>query len=270
MLDAAPEGLAETEPQFSQLTNRLQSFLREWRTGIQEDSLTERVRRFVARAGPMLHRRAEHPVASSKPVDVADLRQTLATLHVSLCRVRSLGVPINPWIAAGLKRSEMRNAAALSALWSPASGGDVAKDFLGEWLERLRPQDHSLPDRATLARGYVIRTEHCPTGAASERVDLTIEGADFLIGIEVKIGAGLQHKQLERYKASIAKRAAQRCICWSVIFLSPYHPLITGVSWSRWRDIAAAGLASLPLGSARSFNHRLVEQFAAHAARLED
>ncbi len=36
---------------------------------------------------------------------------------------------------------------------------------------------------AELAAGYTVRAEHCPTGVQSDRVDLTIEGTDFLVGI---------------------------------------------------------------------------------------
>lgn len=252
------------------IADRLARFVDEWRVRTRTPSLSERLRRFLAEAEPLLRARARPPIRPSKLLDSSALAKTLADLHQPLQQARSAGASVNPWAAAGLKRNEVRNAAALATLWSPASGGDTAVAFLAAWFDRLRPQDGSLPDRAALDRGYVIRTEHCPIDAASERVDLTVEGEGFLIGVEIKIGAGLQPKQLERYQGSIGRRADSRGARSAVVFLSPFAPpVVAGVTWSRWTDVAAAARASLPRGGdQRHFNHRLIEQFAAHVARF--
>lgn len=105
----------------------------------------------------------------------------------------------NPWNMARLGRYEVRNAAVLAQLWDPVLSGPSARRFLRSYLARLADPAGQLPTPDQLARPFRIRTEHCPTGNRSERVDITIEGEDFLLGIDVKIDAGEGHEQLVRY-----------------------------------------------------------------------
>ena len=63
-----------------------------------------------------------------------------------------------------------------------------------------------LPDEAELALGYSVQTEHCLNGSGADRVDITVETQDAIVGIELKIFAGEGEAQLARYVAAIEVR----------------------------------------------------------------
>lgn len=183
---------------------------------------------------------------------------------------RSEGSTIDPWAIAGIGRKEVQNAAVLARLWTQAIGGDIAVDFLDAYLRRIEERSGvALPSRAQLDAGYHVDVENCPLGAASERVDITVECAGFMIGIEVKIDSGLGPAQLERYTHAIATRARLAGKVPVVLFLAPYPVDAPAVVPTTWSDVAAAGRSLSPPRSERSFNIQLIERFAAHVARFE-
>nr|WP_229364185.1 PD-(D/E)XK nuclease family protein [Sphingomonas sp. PL-96] len=61
-------------------------------------------------------------------------------------------------------------------------------------------------------------------GDAADRLDLIIETSLYLIGIEVKIRAGLGRDQLERYKASVFRRAELQKRSARIVLLAPFSP----------------------------------------------
>jgi hypothetical protein len=207
------------------------------------------------------------------------MQEALASLSEPLAKSRAEGSFINPWTAAGLKRGEVRNAAVLATLWTPPTAGTAASEFLNAFLRRLDARsDQPLPTLASLKRGYVVRTEHSPLGESSERVDLTLEGEAFLIGIEVKIDALEGPNQLERYARSLSERGRGLGKQPFLIFLAPFPPReglkqVLGLPQpilADWRDVAAAARSSLPARQAeRSFTHQLIERFAAHVATFQ-
>lgn len=206
---------------------------------------------------------AEPSPAEHLPFDAGRFATMMATLAPPLAHLRAQGGLVNPWRLAGLKRNEVRNAAALAGLWSPAQAGTLASDFLRAFLTRLATAEGShLPGEAELRAGYTVNVEQCPLGLASERVDLMIEGRSFLIGVEVKIDAPEGRRQLERYVEAIHRRAADRQLEPAIILLAPFSRKLAGVTCARWRDVAAAARATAT-GRAQPAS-ALLRRFADH------
>jgi hypothetical protein len=233
------------------------------------DGIVERLADFLTAAAPMLvnHAWRRAPVAD----DPAGFTNAMTAIALPLSSLREAGLLADPWALARLKRREVANAGVLAGLWSPASGGRVATEFLSAFLERLRPRPDgaALPDRFELDGGYLVRTEDRPMGDSADRIDITIEGRGFLVGIEVKIDAGLQPDQLGRYQVAIRQRAEGRGKRPAVIFLSLRHTTHPGVLNAGWDDVAAAARTVVTKRSLeRDINHHLIERFAAHVARF--
>lgn len=178
----------------------------------------------------------------------------------------------NPWIMAGLGRYEVRNCAVLAQLWDRRIVGTYGLNFLAAFVDQIREADSALPTRAELEGNYVVRTEHCPNGMQSDRVDITVEGANFLIGIEAKIDADVRDNQLEDYCAVMKARAAGLNIdprrSW-VIFLTTDGRSAPGVISASWRDIAAAARqCQRDMGTNYRTQNWLAQRFADHLAML--
>jgi hypothetical protein len=235
--------------------------------GAHSADLSERLAAFLDAAGPMLGYRA--PRRTLVVADRAGFANAMTAIAEPLRLARDAGILADPWALAGLKRREVANAAVLAGLWSPTWGGKIATEFLSAFLERLRsrPGGKELPGFAALRGGYLVITEDRPMGDAADRIDITIEGQNFLIGIEVKIDAGLQPDQLGRYHAAIGRRAEGGRKVATVIFLSLRHTAHPKVQWD---DVAAAARAvASKKAMARDINHHLIERFGAHVARFD-
>lgn len=168
------------------------------------------------------------------------LADGLVALRGPLAAIRAGGGLFNPWTVAGLKTDERRNAAVLAALLSPLQTGDAAFRFLDALLRRIETPMQPLPEMVALERGYRLRIEDCPLGQASERIDLTIDGDGFLIGIEVKINAGEGRDQFARYRWTIARRAADDRVAGHVILLARRRMTVEGMIAAAWSDVAVA------------------------------
>lgn len=208
------------------------------------------------------------PSSHAQRIDLVALTRCLAAIRDPIQAMRASGAMINPWMLAGLGRREVRNAAVLAGLWNPAMAGAAAVLYLDAFLRRVeRANRIQLPDHAALSQGYVILTEDCAIGQVSERIDLTIEGPDYLIGIEVKVDAGEGQAQLERYRTALAARATSRGPAGGgltpyLIFLAPRVPSIDDVPVASWRDVAEA--ARLSAGDRATFFAQLLDAFADH------
>ena len=175
----------------------------------------------------------------------------------------------NPWQMAGIGRYETRNSAVLGQLFDSTVSPVAGPRFLASYFDCVRTSNDTrsaLPTLADLESGYRIGIEHCPTGSQSERVDLTVEGNDFVIGIEIKIDAGEGPEQLERYKQVIRHRAeARQCNLNSVIYLSPRPTATLDVLQSSWRHISrAADKTSQEVAATNSRVAWLLACFADH------
>lgn len=224
----------------------------------------ERLQKAFAAIAPVLPR--AFPQAAKQTYSLEKLAHALSQLREPLERAKRRGGLVNPWTIAGLKRDEVRNAAALAGLWQTAFGGEVSQQFLAEYL---RTATGVIAWQDELRGGYQIATEISPIGDRSDRVDLIVETANCVIGIEVKIDAALGREQLERYLASIDRRAKLRKAEPLVVLLAPFRSPIDGVASTSWNDVArAARLAGGGTLADRSFVERYIAAFGDHVSRF--
>lgn len=204
----------------------------------------------------------DQPRAPKQFYDLADLRTAFRALKQPLAMAKERGGLINPWALASLGRDEIRNAATLAGLWMTEFGGEASKRFLANYLSTTIPGHDWVCE---LDPGYRVGTEVCPMGDAADRVDVVIETARHLIGIEIKIGAGIGRDQLERYAASISRRAELQRLMPRVILMTPGPTRRSGVWTSSWSDVAHAARAVVktPIED-RTFIQRLIVSFGDH------
>lgn len=191
-----------------------------------------------------------------------DLQAAFRALKQPLAAAKKMGGLINPWALASLGHDEVRNAAALAGLWMSEFGGETSRNFLGNYLSKAIA---GVDWANELERGYRIETEVCPLGDAADRVDLIIETMRYLIGVEVKIRAGLGRQQLERYTASLVRRAKLQKLSPQVVLLAPFQTKLPEVASTTWFDVArAAHAVSYSRRADRSFVQQLIDSYAAH------
>jgi hypothetical protein len=202
------------------------------------------------------------PRAPKQFYALGDLQAAFRALKQPLATAKERGGLINPWSLASLGHDEVRNAAALAGLWMAELGGEASKRFLANYLSAAIPGSNWIGE---LAAGYRVGTEVCPMGDAADRVDIVVETARYLIGVEVKIGAGLGRKQLERYSASISRRAKLQNLRPRVVLLAPFRAALSDVSSSSWSDVARAAEAAAASGAGdRTFVQLLIASFGDH------
>jgi hypothetical protein len=220
------------------LQQRLAQFLADRKVIAARSSAGARLNRFLEAARGRLGR-PWHDKTLARPVDSERLKATLSALREPMRLVQDRACA-NPWTVAGLGTDEVRISAALASLWNRHLHGDAAVDFLCGFFAEIDKRE-MLPGRPELMKGYHVQKEHCPNGAIGDRVDITIEGTDFIIGIEVKIEAGLGKQQLERYCQTIAKRSQlmfrKKHV---VIFLAPFPSGLQSVLDADWSAITKA------------------------------
>ena len=185
--------------------------------------------------GPLLFNHM--PQAPRQTYSLDKLEAAFKKLQAPLASAKAQGGLINPWAITGLKRDEVRNAAALAGLWTYEFGGDASRLFLCNYLAIAIPK---INWKNELQQGYSVQTELSPLGDQSDRVDLVIETSNILVGIEVKIDAGLGVDQLERYTSSIKRRAVMSNLEPYIIFLAPFTSQSPEVISTSWRDVERA------------------------------
>ena len=267
----APVGGIVMEKSSGDLQERLGLFAEEWRRA-GASTLQDRLRSFLPQLGALLPKPFEREEAGRPPPVLGPerLQRLLEELSPRSAALRERAACPNPWTAAGLKRDEVRNTAALALLWDERRSGSAARDFLTAFLVRVSPAEAPLPIGEVLGGTYEVRVEDTPLGLASERVDLTIESDGAVLGIEVKIGAGLGEAQLERYVETIRRRAAGTGRRHGVLFLAPFGSSVPEVVSASWDDVVGAARTALPKASARNFTHHLIGSFVEHVATWKD
>ena len=227
-----------------------------------------RLEEFLQQARPLLSQLGGiKPKQRAFALDVGRLGNVIKALRQPLLTARSRGSLLNVWRTAGLKRNEVRNAAVLASLWDAVLYPKTAIPFLRAFLARL-PNDGSFPTNEELEAGYVVRTEDYPLGNADSRVDLSVEGATFLLVIEVKIDACEGPAQLIRYDELLRAKATLLGKRPSLILLGPRGPVTGKAVHASWTDVSAAGRAvgSLHKSREQTLPDQLLNQFAAHVA----
>lgn len=195
-----------------------------------------------------------------------DLERAFGALQKPLAMAKERGGLINPWSIASLGQNEIRNAAVLAGLWMVEFGGETSLQFAAAYLSTALPDvDWSME----LRKGYRVATEVCPLGEAADRVDLVIETSRYLIGIEVKIRAGLGRDQLERYTSAIKRRAELQKLYPLVVLLAPFSTKLHTVLSTTWADISGAARAAAGEKVAeRTFVQHMIASFGDHVRVL--
>lgn len=245
------------------LRMRLSAYLRTYQEMSKRSSLPDRLRTCLPQLSHALSVSRAPADVQTRELDQNLFLEIVGELKQRISIARSSGTGFNVWSAAGLARSEVRNSAALARLWDPRVAGSRATDFLRSFLESLTNLNNTLPNQRMLEAGYSVRIEHCPMGSLADRVDLVIEGDDFLIGIEIKIDAELGKSQLERYCLAISQRAfTMRKSRQAVIYLGCGDSAVPeGVIKSRWSGVAAA---ARHVAISESYIDHTLTQFATH------
>ena len=242
----------------------------------QQDAITRRpmasgltrLAAFFEQSRPLLRHLSSKPHGpKTSAIDTLKFGETLTALRQPLANARTQGSLLNVWKMAGLKRNEVRTAAVLASLWDAGVCPQTAAPFLHAFLARL-PGGGSFPTYTELEAGYVVRTEDCPLGNAGSRVDLSIEGRDFLLLIEVKIDAGEGLDQVARYDRLLRAKADLLGKRPSLVFLGPRRPVTGTAIHASWLDVSAAARVVIQgrKRAERTFVDHLLEHFASHVA----
>ncbi|HHQ6617133.1 TPA: PD-(D/E)XK nuclease family protein [Serratia fonticola] len=150
-----------------------------------------------------------------QPVMLEKLLDDLGTLA---CDINLCEMAFNPWVVAGLERKELPNASVLTWLLDPSGSHGLGSKPLKALLSLLidcGADTFPLDYQAWCG----IAKEIIPTGNQQNRVDIEIDADTFYLLIEVKINAGEQQDQLQRYQHEAISRAGKRP--WAILFLTP-------------------------------------------------
>lgn len=152
---------------------------------------------------------------------LADLRAFFQALPPALqleAEMRRLGSAINIWQANHLGQDEVRNCKVLAWLLDHQGSHGQGSDILAALLGHIKPVARQFPASVSATDRYWTRIESCPMGDKESRVDIEINGAEFLLFIEVKIGAQETSDQLDRYLNIVQAKAGKRK--FGVIYLT--------------------------------------------------
>ncbi|HDR1107054.1 PD-(D/E)XK nuclease family protein [Pasteurella multocida] len=148
------------------------------------------------------------------------------------------GMLANVWVAANLGRNEVRNSKTLRWFLDASETHGQGDFFLNGLLKSL-PRSIG----TERIRNYCATEECCPLGEQSERVDIEIDGENFLLFIEVKIDAVEGVNQLQRYQDVAMAKSSFRP--WKIIYLTPTGKVpeehennaqIIGLSWGNFAN----------------------------------
>ncbi|KAK0360857.1 hypothetical protein LTR94_025675 [Friedmanniomyces endolithicus] len=173
----------------------------------------------------------------------------------------------NVWETAGLGRDEVRISKVLAWWLNPLASHGLAIPLAEAlWREAVGAGGTEF-DVGLLRRSAV---EVCPLADQGDRVDVALEGDDFILFIEVKVDAGLQPDQLSRY-ALAAERAAflRNKARYHVIYLAPAPTALpANCVWISWRQTARALVAASSFAS-NAYDQQSALQFAEYMKRFE-
>lgn len=117
----------------------------------------------------------------------------------------------NVWEIAGLKKDELRISRVLAWYLDPKAGHGLGAGLVERFL--------SLSEMPASFSSVRVVCENNPDGMTGNRVDILIDSPQFLTIVEVKIGAGEQPDQIDRYCRIAAARAGS-ARPWKVVYLT--------------------------------------------------
>jgi hypothetical protein len=198
-----------------------------------------RLAAFLAQAGILLQPRA----FVSQIRDPDEFRRVLKKLKDPLHEAKAQGAFLQVWAIAGLRRNERRNAAVLAWLLNPRGSHGCGASFLSALFQKAAQRMPNWPSIGPDLGLTTVETEEAPIGSERDRVDIALDGPDFVLFIEVKIDALEGAEQLLRYVESArAKATAQRKNHALIIYLAPHKPVNppSEIAVINWRDVASA------------------------------
>lgn len=180
------------------LTSKLESFFQQW----PKDLIFSDIR--------------SNPVLFQQP---GALQHLFTVLEKPLLAIRHDSLRFDPWHAAGIGHNEVRNSTLLAWLLNPAGSHGLGQIPLYALLKILHKKS-SGKFPAEFSRYCHVQVETNPTGDVHNRVDIEMDSDAFFLLIEVKIRAGEQENQMQRYCEEAAARAGVRP--WAVVFLTTH------------------------------------------------
>lgn len=208
---------------------------------------------------------------SSRLLETAALASLMNNLRMPFAALEGTGLLANPWLAASLRRDEVRNAAVLRWFLDPNGDHGCGGVLLEYLLERAGCQlTYPFPIKPSVH--CALSVEECPDGDRASRVDIQIDDPTFFMLVEVKIDAYEQPNQLDRY-CDIAAARAGGMRPWTVVFLTRDGRAPTTAE-RHTAKVLAMSWKELALGLRRVVRASppipgfLASTFAAHMAKL--
>lgn len=148
------------------------------------------------------------------------------------------GEYINVWNVAGLGRNELAVASVVAWIVNERGSHGRGSRVLNEWVSQLRPKwaNPSLAKSGPLS-SYRTATEVYPFSATDSRVDIELDGSEFVLFVEVKVDAAEGPNQIAKYLAHAQAKAGARR--YALIFVSRFadanlstsSPHVTSTTW---------------------------------------
>jgi hypothetical protein len=213
---------------------------------------------------------ARQPAPDEPKINAFQFEKFVHTFRSTFHDLRRSGGFINVWAVAGLKTNELRNAAVLAWLFDANQTHGFGSTILHAFLRQIHKHYNGIfPLPLNTLGAYSVSTECYPLGNVESRVDIVVDGQEFVAIIEVKIRAVEGDKQIERYlDLAKAKAKIRNSNAYCVIFLSPVRqpqPL-ENVIMATWNDIARS-IEEL-VGDPSCLGDYVLLQFARHIRRF--
>ncbi|MBF0680339.1 MAG: PD-(D/E)XK nuclease family protein [Devosia sp.] len=230
-------------------------------------AIAQRVSNFLRDAAP--HLKEAQSFSTYLPAS-SQLRVLLDKLAPALVNNRThADGAADIWQIIGLGRDEVRTGRILTWLLDPRGSHGLGTAFLSS-LWRHLPEQHRPFDIATARRA---RRETVPLSDKVSRIDIEIEGAEFLLFIELKISAAVGKGQLQKYdklgqdKAHLTGNRRR-----ALMLISPENPqdLPENCFHLSWTHVATAIEAVVrERRGANNISIGLAASFAEHLRRLK-
>lgn len=206
------------------------------------------------------------------PPNYSLLSRWLSSMNRPLEAVQKSAWDFDPWEISGLGRDEVRNTSVLAWLLNPRGSHGMGSAVMKHLLSYINKQKNYFP----VSAGNIcnVRTEICPNGDLSDRLDIEIDASNFYMIIEVKISATEGKEQLNRYGRLAETQKAYRP--WALIYLTPkkkesktgdsYTDSIINMSWDEIARIIDKSIPEPPETPSQSWyaaNHAVI-LFAKH------
>ena len=234
----------------------------------REENSRRSLERFIAEFARLKQTEPPRP-KMVESVDVSRFEGFIGTLGSLAQELRMRGDFIDVWEIAGLKRNELRTAAVLAWLFDPKQTHGRGTSIFVAFIRRLAQNSKgSFPLPASICGNYAVSPENAIT--ESSRIDIAIDGPDFIAFVEVKIDASEREGKILEYLSLARTKAAGRPYC--VIFLSPQGPSVDSpnIVAATWNDVAIAieEVVGHTQSSSGGFGDRLLRQFAQYIRKF--